>query len=204
MPSLSASSSSPRSNEFSSTISYVRFARASRNAPLFESVSLVPICTPLLFRIAFTVCFLRHVRDLVPHDAGELGFRLDERERTARDVDESAGRRERVDAVSVEHDERPRQLGARRLFGQHGADERDVLVDGGILHHAEARANLQADVRAQLDFLFFGDVQFVELLFALLAPAPPCASMPPSCANAGALTARIAMMLIGSFMPGSP
>ena len=111
---------------------------------------------------------LRHVRDLVPHDAGELGFRLDERERTARDVDESARRRERVDAVSVEHDERPRQLGARRLFGQHGADERDVFVDGRILHHAEARANLQADVRAQLDLLFFRDVHVVELLLALL------------------------------------
>ena len=118
---------------------------------------------------------LRDVRDLVSEHAGQLGFGLDQRERAARDVHEPAGRRERVDAVGVEHDERPRQLRRRRLLGQHGADERDVLVHGRVLHHAEARADLQADVGAELDFLFLGDVQVVELLLALLGLLQPFA-----------------------------
>ena len=86
---------------------------------------------------------LRDVRNLVAEHAGQLGFGLDQRERAARDVHEPARRRKRVDAVGVEHDERPRQLRPRRLLGQHRADERDVLVDRRVLHDAEPLADLQ-------------------------------------------------------------
>ncbi len=55
-PPLSASSSSPRSNAFSSTISYALLAILSRNGPRSLSVSLVPSCTALFLRMAFTVC----------------------------------------------------------------------------------------------------------------------------------------------------
>ena len=50
---------------------------------------------------------LRDVRDLVAEHAGQLRLVLDQAERAARDVDDAAGRRERVDAVGVEHDELP-------------------------------------------------------------------------------------------------
>ena len=112
--------------------------------------------------------FLRDVRDLVSENAGELGFGLDEAKRAARDVHESAWRRERVDAVGVEHDERPRQLRSRCLLGEHGADERHVFVNGGVLDNAEPLTNLRADVLAELDLFGLRDVQVVELLLALL------------------------------------
>ena len=98
---------------------------------------------------------LRDVRDLVAQHAGELGFGLDERERAARDVDEAARRRKRVDAIGIEHDEGPRQLWPRRLLGQHRADERDVFVNRRILHDAEALADLRADIAAELDLFLF-------------------------------------------------
>ena len=78
------------------------------------------------------------VADLVAEHAGELRFVLDQPERAARDVHEPAGRRKRVDAVGVEHDEGPGQLRALGLLRERHADERDVLVNGRILHDAEA------------------------------------------------------------------
>ena len=50
------------------------------------------------------------VADLMSQDAGQLRFVLREAERAARDVDEPARRRERVDAVGIEHDECPVQI----------------------------------------------------------------------------------------------
>ncbi len=100
----------------------------------------------MLFANGVHRVLLRDVRDLVAEHARKLRFRLDERERAAGDVDVSARRRKRVDAIGVEHHERPRQLRPGRLLRQDGADQRDVLMDRGVLHDAEPLAHFQADV----------------------------------------------------------
>ena len=124
---------------------------------------------------------VRDVRHFVAEHAGELRFVLDQRERAARDVHEPAGRRERVDAVGVEDDERPRQLRPLGLQRDRGADERHVFVDGRILDDPEPLADLQADVGANLDLFRFRDVQVVELLFLFLNFLS-LVEMPPNCA----------------------
>src|SRR5262245_59899562 len=84
-------------------------------------------------------------------------------------MDEPARRGKCVDAIGVEHDERPRQLRASRLVGQRRADERDVFVHRSVLGDAKAGADFQAHIGAELDLLFLGDVQLIELLLALLS-----------------------------------
>ena len=65
-----------------------------------------------------------------------------------------------------------------RLLGQRRADERHVFVHGRVLHDAKARADFRADIGAELDFFFLGDVQVIELLLALLSllHSPPDAA----------------------------
>ena len=55
--------------------------------------------------------FRGDVRDLVPEHAGQLRFVLRQPERAAGDVDDAARRGERVDAVGVEDDELPVEVG---------------------------------------------------------------------------------------------
>ena len=81
---------------------------------------------------------VRHVTDLVSKHAGQLRLVLREPERPAGDVNDAAGRRERIDAVGVEHDERPVQIRPLGLLGERRPEQRDVLVDRRILHDAEA------------------------------------------------------------------
>ena len=89
-----------------------------------------------------SVCFSVTWMISCAEHAGQLRFVLDQRERAARDVHVAAGRGERVDAVGVEHDERPRQGRARAALRQREADQADVAVHGGVLHDAVARADL--------------------------------------------------------------
>ena len=81
---------------------------------------------------------VRDVTDLVAEHAGEFRLVLGEPERAAGDVHDPAGRRERVDAVGIEHDERPVQVRPLGLLRQRRSKQRDVLVDRRILHDAEA------------------------------------------------------------------
>ena len=60
------------------------------------------------------------------------------------------------------------RLRPARLLRQRRADQRDVLVDGRILHDAEALADLGADVFADRPLLGLGDDEVVELLLLLL------------------------------------
>ena len=61
--------------------------------------------------------------------------------RAARDVDEAAGRRKRVDRIGVEHDELPRHVGLARRLGYRGADQRHVAMHVRVLHDAVALAH---------------------------------------------------------------
>ena len=96
--------------------------------------------------------------------AGELRFVLDQRQRAARDVDVAAGRGERVDAVGVEHDEGPRQARTRAALRQRQADQADVAVHAGVLHHAVARANPLADLLAELLLFGVGHLQVADVV----------------------------------------
>ena len=68
---------------------------------------LVAVLCPFDFVIAFERVLRRDVDDFVPQHVGQLGFVLNQRQRAARDVNEAAWRRKRVDAVGVQDDERP-------------------------------------------------------------------------------------------------
>ena len=54
------------------------------------------------------------------------------------------------------------RFGLRAGLRQHAADQRDVAVDGGVLHDAVARAHAFADRRAQLLLFGVGDLQLAE------------------------------------------
>ncbi len=111
---------------------------------------------------------VRDVPDLVPEHAREFGLVLGEAERTAGDVHDPAGRRERVDAVGIEHDERPVEVRPLGLLRERRPKQRDVLVDRGILHDAEAFTNFRADVFADLTLLGVADREVVDFLLRLL------------------------------------
>ncbi len=114
---------------------------------------------------------LGDVNQLVAEHAGQLRFALHQRERALGDVHEAARRRERVDRVGVEHDERPRQVRPRAVGDEHRADQRDVPGDLRTLDDAEALAHLVAHLLPEFDLLGFGEHQIVRLLRELGALA---------------------------------
>ena len=107
---------------------------------------------------------LGDVDDFVREDTGELGLVFHQPKQALRDVNETAGRGERVDAFSVEHHELPVEAGARTLQRQHCPDERDVLGDVGVLVDAERLDDLVADGLADLAFFGVGHFQVGDLL----------------------------------------
>ena len=129
------------------------------------------------------VCFSVTCAISWPSTSGQLRLVLDQRERAARDVHEPARRRERVDAVGVEHDERPRAVRAGcSACASTVPTSVDVLVHGRVLHDAVPLAQLRADVRADLPLFGVGERQVVDLLGLLGAF---CRALPiwPSCAR---------------------
>ena len=92
---------------------------------------------------------LGDVDDLVPEHAGQLRLALDQGQRTTRDVHQPAWRGQRVDAVGVEHDEPPLQSRPGACLRQRGTDQRHVLVNGRVLHHAVPLPDSLADRLAQ-------------------------------------------------------
>src|SRR4029079_12708343 len=89
-------------------------------------------------------------------------------ERAPRDVHNPPRGRERVDAVGVEHDARPREIRPLRLLSEQRPDERDVLVNRRILDNAEPLADFRADLLADRALFFLGHVQVVELALRVL------------------------------------
>ena len=81
-----------------------------------------------------------------------------------RDVHVAARRREGVDAVGVEDDERPRQVRAGAALRHRQTDQADVAVHAGILHDAVAGANLVADLLAELLLLGVGHLQLADVV----------------------------------------
>ena len=69
-----------------------------------------------------------------------------------------AGRRKRIHAVCVEHDEGPLQCRPAARRRQHRSDQRDVLVDVSVLHDPVLLAQLCADVGAELPLFRVGEV----------------------------------------------
>ena len=109
------------------------------------------------------------VTDLVRENTRQLALVANQSECTARDVHEAARGRERVDAIGVEHDERPRQTRAIGRLGQRRAHERDVLVEGRVLNDTKAPADLETDVLADLAFLRNTSIDLIVSVFALTA-----------------------------------
>ena len=155
-PTLSASFSSSRSNslfedvvvggfgELATTLTRQAAARRPRRC------QLRPPCSS---GSALTVCFSVTCAISCAEHAGELRLALDQTERAARDVHEAARRGERVDAVGVEDDELPVEVGPRARLRQHGADQRDVLRDVRVLIDAEPSRSFVADLLAELALL---------------------------------------------------
>ena len=97
----------------------------------------------------------RDVPDLVSQHAGQFRLVGEERQDTARDVDEPAGKRERVDGGLVDHRELPWQARALRELGEPQADAAHVLLQLRIVVDAHLRADLGVRLLAERDLLRF-------------------------------------------------
>ena len=91
-------------------LSYAAPASASKKA-LLPGATSAPSLNPLFFLIALIVCFFVTCASSCAEDAGQLRLALDQTECASRNVNYAAGRRKCIDAVGIEHDELPLEVG---------------------------------------------------------------------------------------------
>ena len=97
-----------------------------------------------------------HVADLVPEHAGQLRLVVQVRQDAARDVDEAAGQRERVDGGHVHDRELPGQVRALRRARQAQADVRHVALEALVAIARHRALHLGGGLPAHLDLLGLG------------------------------------------------
>ena len=127
---------------------------------------------------------LGDVRDLVPEHAGQLRFVLGQPQRAAGDVDDAAGRGERIHAIGIEHDELPVQVRPRARLRQ-DACRRSVtyFVTAASWKTPNVFANLQADLLADLALVRLRILKALDLVGLVGAPCSILPSAPPNCAE---------------------
>src|SRR5688572_10240754 len=79
-------------------------------------------------------------------------------------MNQSAGGREGIDAVGVEDDELPLEIGAAARLGEDSADQGYVLRERLVLEDAELGAHAGANTIAEVALFLFRDAQLRDLL----------------------------------------
>ena len=87
------------------------------------------------------------VADLVAEHAGQLRLVVEKRQDAARDVDESARQRERVDRRLIDDGELPRKVRPLRQLRETQPDVADVLCELGIVVDAHLLLTWASDSR---------------------------------------------------------
>ena len=106
----------------------------------------------------------RDMRDLMAQHTRKLRLVVQVRQDAARDVDESARERKRVDGLVIDDGKRPRQVGPVRELRETMADVRDVSLQFRIVVHAHLSADFGVVLLADGNLLRFAQKR--ELAFA--------------------------------------
>ena len=108
------------------------------------------------FRRVFRTVTRRDVRNFVRHHAGQFGFVVGSENQTAVDVEESAGKRERVDFVGFDDFDREWNLRVG-VPDEILADAVDVFVDRRIVDQLDLAFDFRGQLAAHRDLFFERD-----------------------------------------------